>query len=353
MAAGGFKEFVAGETLDEDEINDFLMQGMLVFAGTAARGSAITSPVEGQFSFLADSDTVEFYDGTAWVQLSTEAPYAEVSTTPTGNYNDGVYDWDYWVYKTNGSLVIDTAGLLDVLIVAGGGGASGGESSTLSGGGGGAGGLSRFESCVHAAGTASIVIGSGGAGAGGSNNASNGTESEFASTLYGTGGGGAGATRGQNGFFGGSGGGAGGELAGGSAKIGGLKEFGRGNNGGNSNTNSFSGGGGGGAGAVGTNGASNVGGNGGVGSIEDIITASIATAESVGEVSGSDVYFAGGGGGGGNTTGGTGGLGGGGNGASLATPENGAANTGGGAGGRENGTGGTGGSGVVIVRTRV
>jgi hypothetical protein len=45
MAAGGFKEFVAGETLDQDEINDFLMQGMLVFAGTAARGSAITSPV--------------------------------------------------------------------------------------------------------------------------------------------------------------------------------------------------------------------------------------------------------------------------------------------------------------------
>jgi hypothetical protein len=43
MAAGGFKEFVAGETLDEDEINDFLMQGVLVFAGTAARGSAITT----------------------------------------------------------------------------------------------------------------------------------------------------------------------------------------------------------------------------------------------------------------------------------------------------------------------
>jgi hypothetical protein len=41
------------------------MQGMLVFAGTAARGSAITSPVEGQFTYLADSDTVEFYDGSS------------------------------------------------------------------------------------------------------------------------------------------------------------------------------------------------------------------------------------------------------------------------------------------------
>jgi hypothetical protein len=38
MAAGGYKEFVAGETLDQDEINDYLMQGMLVFAGTAPLG---------------------------------------------------------------------------------------------------------------------------------------------------------------------------------------------------------------------------------------------------------------------------------------------------------------------------
>jgi hypothetical protein len=73
MAAGGFKEFVAGEVLDEDEINDFLMQGVLVFPGTAARGSAITSPVEGQFSFLADSDSVEFYDGSGWVALAVAA----------------------------------------------------------------------------------------------------------------------------------------------------------------------------------------------------------------------------------------------------------------------------------------
>ena len=71
MAAGGYKEFVAGEILDEDEINDFLMQGVLVFAGTAARGSAITSPVEGQFAFLKDSDALTFYNGTAWAALES------------------------------------------------------------------------------------------------------------------------------------------------------------------------------------------------------------------------------------------------------------------------------------------
>jgi hypothetical protein len=74
MAAGGFREFVAGETLDEEKINDFLMQGVLVFAGTAARGSAITSPVEGQFAFLKDDDTLTFYDGSDWVEFESGAP---------------------------------------------------------------------------------------------------------------------------------------------------------------------------------------------------------------------------------------------------------------------------------------
>jgi hypothetical protein len=70
MAAGGFKEFVAGETLDEDEINDYLMQGMLVFAGTAARGSAIPSPSEGMVTYRSDDDTVEVFDGSAFVPIS-------------------------------------------------------------------------------------------------------------------------------------------------------------------------------------------------------------------------------------------------------------------------------------------
>jgi len=71
-------------------------------------------------------------------------------------------------------------------------------------------------------------------------------------------------------------------------------------------------------------------GTGGTGTITTIITAAEATANSVGEVSGSDVYFGGGGGGGNNGPKGTGGGGG-----------------GGGAGGRNSGAGG---SGVVILR---
>ena len=90
MPAGGFKTFVAGEVLDEDDINDYLMQGVLVFAGTAARGSAISSPVEGQVSFLKDSDKTQYYSGTAWEDLAA-APVAVDYLVIAGGGGGGLY----------------------------------------------------------------------------------------------------------------------------------------------------------------------------------------------------------------------------------------------------------------------
>ena len=68
MAAGlGFKTFVSGEVLTAADTNGYLMQGVLVFASSSARSAAVTSPQEGQYSFLKDTDVLEFYNGTAWV----------------------------------------------------------------------------------------------------------------------------------------------------------------------------------------------------------------------------------------------------------------------------------------------
>jgi hypothetical protein len=101
---------------------------------------------------------------------------------------------------------------------------------------------------------------------------------------------------------------------------------------------------------AGGGGSGQTGGAGGVGGTPNIISASLATTLSVGEVSGGLVYFAGGGGGSGPTGGGAKGLGGGTAGAGSGTPTSSAlANTGGGTGGGLAGAG-TGGSGVVIVR---
>ena len=41
-------------------------QQIMVFAGTAARGSAIASPTEGMFAFLKDEDKLTYHDGSDW-----------------------------------------------------------------------------------------------------------------------------------------------------------------------------------------------------------------------------------------------------------------------------------------------
>jgi hypothetical protein len=68
MAAGqGFKTFVTGEVLTSGDVNGYLMQGINVFASTAARDAAITVPAEGQFAFTKDTNGLWYYDGAAWV----------------------------------------------------------------------------------------------------------------------------------------------------------------------------------------------------------------------------------------------------------------------------------------------
>jgi hypothetical protein len=65
-----FKTFVSGEILTASDVNTQIMQQQIcVFAGTAARGSAITSPIEGQFAFLKDTNTLSFYNGSAWEEF--------------------------------------------------------------------------------------------------------------------------------------------------------------------------------------------------------------------------------------------------------------------------------------------
>jgi hypothetical protein len=73
MAAGlGFIEFQVGDILTAASANGYLAsQTVMVFASSAARASAITSPQEGMFSFLKDTDSLEFYNGTAWTASVT------------------------------------------------------------------------------------------------------------------------------------------------------------------------------------------------------------------------------------------------------------------------------------------
>jgi len=68
MAAGlGFKDFVTGEVLTAADVDGYLMQGIWVFANAAARSAAVTSPQEGNYSYLKDTNSTEYYSGSAWV----------------------------------------------------------------------------------------------------------------------------------------------------------------------------------------------------------------------------------------------------------------------------------------------
>ena len=72
MAAGqGFKNFSTGDVLTSSDVNGYLMQGVWVFANAAARTSAVTSPQEGNVSFLKDTNSFEIYDGAAWIAYGT------------------------------------------------------------------------------------------------------------------------------------------------------------------------------------------------------------------------------------------------------------------------------------------
>lgn len=73
MAAGlGYVEFATGDVLTAAAANGYLAsQVVMVFASSAARTSAIASPQEGMMSYLKDTNSVEAYDGSAWISVGS------------------------------------------------------------------------------------------------------------------------------------------------------------------------------------------------------------------------------------------------------------------------------------------
>jgi hypothetical protein len=68
MAGSGRRVFTAGDVLTASQIQDYLQdQTVMVFAGTAARSSAIATPTEGMFALTTDNDQLDYYNGSAWV----------------------------------------------------------------------------------------------------------------------------------------------------------------------------------------------------------------------------------------------------------------------------------------------
>jgi hypothetical protein len=86
------------------------MQGVLVFADATARNAAITSPQEGQFAYLKDTNVTTYYTGSAWANLDTTG-----MTNPMTTTGDTIYSSSG---STPARLGIGSTG--NVLTVAGG-----------------------------------------------------------------------------------------------------------------------------------------------------------------------------------------------------------------------------------------
>jgi hypothetical protein len=83
MAGAGYRTWTAGEVVTASNVQSYLQdQTVGVYAGTAARSSAILSPSEGQVSYRTDDDIVEVYDGSAWTPVApTDSGLIHINTT--------------------------------------------------------------------------------------------------------------------------------------------------------------------------------------------------------------------------------------------------------------------------------
>ena len=84
MAGLGRKTFTAGEVLTAANVNGYLMdQSVMVFAGTAARSSAIATASAGMVSFRTDGSVWEGYNGASWGALVDTSSLLTASSTAT------------------------------------------------------------------------------------------------------------------------------------------------------------------------------------------------------------------------------------------------------------------------------
>ena len=96
MAGLGYKLFASGEVLTAANLQGYAVdQSTMVFATTAARTTALAAPSEGMVSYLADTNSVEIYDGANWKRVvNTTGSILQVvygSTTTTANNNTSTY----------------------------------------------------------------------------------------------------------------------------------------------------------------------------------------------------------------------------------------------------------------------
>jgi hypothetical protein len=84
------KTFTPGEVLSASNVNTFLMdQAVMTFTNSTARASAIGTASQGMLTYLANSNTYEYWNGTAYVPLlGAGATNGTITTAYTATANN-------------------------------------------------------------------------------------------------------------------------------------------------------------------------------------------------------------------------------------------------------------------------
>jgi hypothetical protein len=117
-----YKVFTNGSVLQASEVNENLMQqAVATFSNAAARTAAITSPLEGQLTYLLDVDRYEHWNGSSWVSpfgltlLATASPSAS-----SGVSFNNVFSDSYQTYHIYSNLLGNASAGLNLRLRSGG-----------------------------------------------------------------------------------------------------------------------------------------------------------------------------------------------------------------------------------------
>lgn len=110
MAGAGYKLFVSGDVLTAAQVNNYLQQQVtMVFANSTARTTALSGVLaEGMMSYLQDTNAVEVYNGSSWVNVGNSGDITGV-TAGTGLSGGG----------TSGDVTLSIASAQSDLVIKG------------------------------------------------------------------------------------------------------------------------------------------------------------------------------------------------------------------------------------------